>query len=110
MGKRKTKRKPQRKLKDKLDTQFNCVFCNHENSVDCKIDNSNKLGHLNCKVCSVTWQYPVTYLDEPVDVYSAWIDACEDVNQRKRLERLQKRSEREEPRSPAAGSYDEDED
>ncbi|KAG1054631.1 hypothetical protein G6F46_008224 [Rhizopus delemar] len=109
MGKRKTKRKPQKKLKDKLDTQFNCVFCNHENSVDCKIDNANKLGHLNCKVCSVTWQYPITYLDEPVDVYSAWIDACEDVNRRKRLERS-KNLGRDEPRSPAAGSYDEEED
>ncbi|EIE77857.1 hypothetical protein RO3G_02561 [Rhizopus delemar RA 99-880] len=96
MGKRKTKRKPQKKLKDKLDTQFNCVFCNHENSVDCKIDNANKLGHLN-------------YLDEPVDVYSAWIDACEDVNRRKRLERS-KNLGRDEPRSPAAGSYDEEED
>ncbi|KAI9281194.1 hypothetical protein BY458DRAFT_429973, partial [Sporodiniella umbellata] len=95
-GKRKTKRKPQRKLKEKLDTQFNCVFCNHENSVDCKIDNTNKLGHLN-------------YLDEPVDVYSAWIDACEDVNKKKKRENLRRSSEVDEPRSPAAGSYDEEE-
>ncbi|ORE12725.1 hypothetical protein BCV71DRAFT_190552, partial [Rhizopus microsporus] len=94
-GKRKTKRKPQKKLKAKLDTTFNCLFCNHENSVDCKIDHANKLGHLN-------------YLDEPVDVYSAWIDACEDVNQRKRLERS--RNGREEVRSPPPAAYDDDDD
>ncbi|CEJ03122.1 hypothetical protein G6F70_008640 [Rhizopus microsporus] len=108
MGKRKTKRKPQKKLKAKLDTTFNCLFCNHENSVDCKIDHANKLGHLNCKVCAVNWQCPITYLDEPVDVYSAWIDACEDVNQRKRLERS--RNGREEVRSPPPAAYDDDDD
>ncbi|KAI9299792.1 hypothetical protein BJ944DRAFT_143926, partial [Cunninghamella echinulata] len=70
-GKRKSKRKPVKKLKQKLDTQFNCLFCNHENAIECKLDQSNKVGHL-------------TYLDEPVDVYSAWIDACEEVNKTKK--------------------------
>ncbi|KAI8989467.1 transcription elongation factor Elf1 like-domain-containing protein [Pilobolus umbonatus] len=93
MGKRKTKRKPQKKLKSKLDTLFSCLFCNHENSIECKIDHSNKVGLLSCKVCDVNWQNPVTYLDEPVDVYSAWIDACEDVNRQKRLQ-AQKARER----------------
>ncbi|CAO3692827.1 unnamed protein product [Rhizopus stolonifer] len=106
MGKRKTKRKVQKKLKDKLDTQFTCVFCNHENSVECKIDHPNKLGHLNCKVCSVTWQSQITYLDEPVDVYSGWIDACEDVNRRKRLRANANKSGAKTP--PL--DYDEDED
>ncbi|KAI9031694.1 transcription elongation factor 1, partial [Phycomyces nitens] len=58
-----------------LDVQFNCLFCNHEKSVDVKLDQANKVGHLTCKVCDMNWQL----LDEPVDVYSAWIDACEDV-------------------------------
>ncbi|CAO3651866.1 unnamed protein product [Mucor fragilis] len=109
MGKRKTKRKPQKKLKDKLDTQFNCLFCNHENSIECKIDSPNKVGILTCKICSVSWQCPVTYLDEPVDVYSAWIDACEDVNQQRRMKAAQKsRESRDDSRSPPPQSYSED--
>ncbi|ORZ08968.1 transcription elongation factor Elf1 like-domain-containing protein [Absidia repens] len=84
MGKRKVKRKAAKKVKDKLDTQFNCLFCNHEKSIECKLDQSNKVGHLNCKVCDIAWQCSITYLDEPVDVYSAWIDACEEVNKSKK--------------------------
>ncbi|CAO3653203.1 unnamed protein product [Cunninghamella echinulata] len=76
MGKRKSKRKPVKKLKQKLDTQFNCLFCNHENAIE--------FGHLTCKVCDISWQCSITYLDEPVDVYSAWIDACEEVNKTKK--------------------------
>ncbi|GAA5805253.1 transcription elongation factor Elf1 like-domain-containing protein [Helicostylum pulchrum] len=103
MGKRKTKRKPQKKLKDKLDVQFNCLFCNHENSIECKIDHTNKVGLLSCKVCDVSWQCVVTYLDEPVDVYSGWIDACEEVNKQKKLQALKQReraTNREDSRSP----------
>ncbi|ORY92327.1 hypothetical protein BCR43DRAFT_446078, partial [Syncephalastrum racemosum] len=107
-GKRKVKRQPQRKLKEKLDSQFNCLFCNHEKAIECKIDHANKVGHLN-------------YLDEPVDVYSAWIDACEDVNYAKRQTRLKDQArerEREErrvsssngaPASPPFEDYDDDE-
>ncbi|SAM03252.1 hypothetical protein [Absidia glauca] len=84
MGKRKVKRKAAKKMKDKLDTQFNCLFCNHEKSIECKLDQANKVGHLTCKVCDIAWQCSITYLDEPVDVYSAWIDACEEVNKAKK--------------------------
>ncbi|KAI9480281.1 MAG: transcription elongation factor 1 [Benjaminiella poitrasii] len=93
MGKRKVKRKPQKKLKEKLDTQFNCLFCNHENSIECKIDHQNKVGILSCKICGVSWQDTITYLDEPVDVYSAWIDACEELNKQKKVRAQQRREE-----------------
>ncbi|KAI8391696.1 transcription elongation factor Elf1 like-domain-containing protein [Radiomyces spectabilis] len=83
MGKRKAKSKPLKKLKAKLDIHFNCLFCNHEKSIECRMDQSNKVGHLACKICDISWQCSITYLDEPVDVYSAWIDACEEVNDRK---------------------------
>ncbi|KAI7897527.1 transcription elongation factor Elf1 like-domain-containing protein [Cokeromyces recurvatus] len=93
MGKRKTKRKPQKKLKEKLDTQFNCLFCNHENSIECKIDHQNKVGILSCKICGVSWQDTITYLDEPIDVYSAWIDACEELNKQRKVRAQQQRME-----------------
>ncbi|KAL9540143.1 hypothetical protein PS6_010898 [Mucor atramentarius] len=52
---------------------------------------------------------PATDLDEPVDVYSAWIDACEDVNQQRRMKAAQKsRESRDDSRSPPPQSYSED--
>ncbi|KAI9313356.1 hypothetical protein BX666DRAFT_1975692 [Dichotomocladium elegans] len=60
MGKRKAKRAAPKKLKTTLDSQFNCLFCNHEKAIDCKIDHANKVGHLSCKICDVSWQCNIT--------------------------------------------------
>ncbi|ORX53630.1 Elf1-domain-containing protein [Hesseltinella vesiculosa] len=132
MGKRKTKRKPVKKLKTTLDVQFNCLFCNHEKSIECRLDQSNKVGHLSCKVCDISWQCSITCklifidfflfagsrltlfifmldLDEPVDVYSAWIDACEEVNKTKKQSRPSNRDDDQEPTS-APANYDDDDD
>ncbi|KAG0255908.1 hypothetical protein BG011_004864 [Mortierella polycephala] len=54
MGKRKSSRKPAARTKKTLDTQFDCVSCFHEKSINCKL--------------------------HAVDVYHDWIDACEAVN------------------------------
>jgi transcription elongation factor Elf1 len=42
-----------------------------------------------------------------VDVYSAWIDACEEVNRQKRLQALKtkERASRDDSRSPPPTSY-----
>ena len=37
MGKRKSARKPQAKVRLTLDRQFTCLFCNHEKAIDCKL-------------------------------------------------------------------------
>ncbi|KAL9555685.1 hypothetical protein MBANPS3_002246 [Mucor bainieri] len=59
------------------------------------------LGYIN-----ICW---AADLDEPVDVYSAWIDACEDVNQQRRMKAAQKsRESRDDSRSPPPQSYSED--
>ncbi|KAF9436022.1 hypothetical protein BGZ76_005011 [Entomortierella beljakovae] len=63
MGKRKSSRKPQAKVKKTLDTQFDCVACFHEKSINCKLDFDQKVD-----------------LSHAVDVYHDWIDACEAVN------------------------------
>ncbi|KAG2184990.1 hypothetical protein INT43_000903, partial [Umbelopsis isabellina] len=116
-GKRKSKRKPVKVLKATLDKQFNCLFCNHEKSIECKLDHQNKVGHLSCKVCDVSWQCPITYLDEAVDVYSAWIDACENVNKDRGSSRQTRGDEEDQegeyesrPRAAAANYDDEEED
>uniref|UniRef100_A0A452V087 Transcription elongation factor 1 homolog n=1 Tax=Ursus maritimus TaxID=29073 RepID=A0A452V087_URSMA len=76
MGRRKSKRKPppKKKMTGTLETQFTCPFCNHEKSCD-----GDRL--ISCTVCLEEFQTPITYLSEPVDVYSDWIDACEAANQ-----------------------------
>lgn len=83
MGRRKSKRKPpaKKKMTGDLETQFTCPFCNHEKSCDVKMERSRNTGIISCTVCLEEFQTPITYLSEPVDVYSDWIDACEAANQ-----------------------------
>lgn len=55
------------------------MFCNHEKSVICTIDKKNLLGELHCKICGQSFQTAIHSLSQPVDIYSDWIDACEDL-------------------------------
>ncbi|GAA5991964.1 hypothetical protein JCM11641_002026 [Rhodosporidiobolus odoratus] len=80
MGKRKSSKKPQSRVKLVLDKSFRCVFCAHQGSVTCKMDTKNHVGRLDCKDCNQTFTMDINHLSEPVDVYSAWIDACEAAN------------------------------
>ncbi|XP_029998117.1 transcription elongation factor 1 homolog [Sphaeramia orbicularis] len=82
-GAQKSKRKPppKKKMTGNLDTQFTCPFCNHEKSCDVKMERTRNTGIISCSVCLEEFQTPITYLSEPVDVYSDWIDACEAANQ-----------------------------
>ncbi|KAK9764123.1 hypothetical protein K7432_008632 [Basidiobolus ranarum] len=81
MGKRKSSAKAPTKRKVVLDTTFNCLFCNHEKSISCRLEKDSKIGHLSCRICSASFQCMINYLSEPIDVYSEWIDACEKINQ-----------------------------
>ncbi|TID29759.1 hypothetical protein CANINC_001677 [Pichia inconspicua] len=79
MGKRKSSAKAPKKIKQRLDTQFTCLFCNHEKSINCTIDKKANIGTLNCKICGQSFQTSINSLSEPIDIYSNWIDACEAV-------------------------------
>lgn len=79
MGKRKAAAKPVKKIKQKLDVTFRCLFCNHEKSVICTLDKRNGIGDLHCKICGQSFQTAINSLSQPVDIYSDWIDACEDL-------------------------------
>ncbi|SPC61133.1 related to ELF1  len=81
MGKRKSSSKKPGGAKEPapLDTVFTCLFCNHEKAVSCKIDDKARIGYLSCKVCGQKFSADTSPLDQPIDVYSLWIDACEDV-------------------------------
>jgi len=65
--------------KEALPTVFQCLFCNHEKSVTVKLDRKQGIGSLLCKVCGQTHQTNITFLDQAVDVYASWVDACEAV-------------------------------
>ncbi|KAF2086897.1 Elf1-domain-containing protein, partial [Saccharata proteae CBS 121410] len=77
---KKSSKKPQGpKKREPLATSFQCLFCNHENSVGVKLEKKAGVGNLLCKVCGQAYQTPITYLSAPVDVYYDWVDACEAV-------------------------------
>jgi len=81
MGKRKkSSRAPTGpKKREPLATQFTCLFCNHEKAVTVKMDKKMGLGQLHCRVCGQRFQTGINYLSAAVDVYSDWIDACDEV-------------------------------
>lgn len=82
MGKRKSAAKPPpKKQRPKLDVAFNCPFCNSAKSVVCLFDWDRLKGTVSCSKCSKNFSMPVDHLCEPIDVYSAWIDKCEELNQ-----------------------------
>ncbi|KAI1702522.1 transcription elongation factor elf1 like domain-containing protein [Ditylenchus destructor] len=63
-----------------LPTEFNCPFCNAEKVCEVKIDKVRRLGTVSCRKCHETFTTSIHRLSEPVDVYSDWIDACEQYN------------------------------
>ena len=42
--------------REPLATTFKCVFCNHESSINVKIDRKAGLGNLTCKQCGTSFQ------------------------------------------------------
>ncbi|CAD6884160.1 unnamed protein product [Tilletia controversa] len=80
MGKRKSAKKPGSKRKQEpLQTNFNCLFCNGVKAILCKIDKIEGVGSVSCKLCGTKWSCSIGDLDEAVDIYSYWVDACEEV-------------------------------
>ena len=81
MGKRKSSKKPvTKKAKPKLETSFNCPFCNAAAAVAATLDLDRGVGKVACSVCREEFVSAIDSLAEPVDVYAAWIDACEEAN------------------------------
>jgi len=77
MGRRAKKQKVNTAAKVVVATRFKCPFCNHEDSVECKMENSKGKGTLSCRICDAGYEMPIHYLSEPIDVFYEWLDACE---------------------------------
>lgn len=62
---------------------FDCPFCNHSKTIECQMRRDQKppVGIIECTVCGANYTSVITHLTEPVDVYSDWIDACEQENE-----------------------------
>jgi transcription elongation factor Elf1 len=56
MGKRKSKARVMKKARATVDTTFDCVFCNHKQTVECKMNYDTNLGNIKCRVCGVAFQ------------------------------------------------------
>lgn len=81
MAKRKSKQASvSRKVTTPLDIMFNCPFCNHERSCEVRSDKTKNIARIVCNICNEEFTTNITYLSEPIDVYSDWIDACEQAN------------------------------
>lgn len=80
MGKRKSSKPPPKKQKPKLATTFACPFCNSDSSISCQFDRVREVGTVSCSVCKSTFTTKISKISEAVDVYSDWIDACEEEN------------------------------
>lgn len=61
----------------KLDTAFNCPFCNGARTVTCTIDLEHGTASARCGACGEKYDTAADHLTEPVDVFSDWLDACE---------------------------------
>jgi transcription elongation factor Elf1 len=109
MGKRKSSAKaPPKKQRPKLETTFACPFCNagksqehlstphsfdsldfsrlpplllSEKSVHCDMDRERSVGEVKCNECGEKWSTKIHSLSEAIDIYSEWLDACEEANQ-----------------------------
>ncbi|ORZ41012.1 transcription elongation factor 1, partial [Catenaria anguillulae PL171] len=77
MGKRKSSRKPVTKVKARLPTIFDCVYCSHEKAVEVEMNKQKMTGTVRCRVCQASWTTTIHALSAPIDVYSDWIDACD---------------------------------
>lgn len=80
MGKRKSTKAPPKKQRPKLDTTFNCPFCNASKSVSCTLDHDREIGTAKCSLCAQHYSMNITHLTDPIDVYTEWLDACEKTN------------------------------
>ena len=39
-----------------------------------------KIGYASCRICTASFNTKISHLDAPIDVYSQWVDECENAN------------------------------
>merc|ERR1711991_912930 len=86
MGGKKSRRKPppKKNVNKKLSTRFNCPFCNHEKSVDVKINQKEHTAILRCNKCAEMYETQSNYLSEPIDIFAEWLDEIAAANEQQK--------------------------
>jgi transcription elongation factor Elf1 len=78
--KKKSQKAPTMRPKPKLETVFDCPFCNHSLCVEVKLDGQRRIGQLKCRICLTHHASKIHQLSAQVDVYCKWIDECQKLN------------------------------
>jgi transcription elongation factor Elf1 len=80
MGRRKAPaKKVVKRVKREVPTIFKCLFCNHDKSVNCKLDMRSMTGSLHCSVCDAKFQTNINSLSEKIDVFTEWLDEASEI-------------------------------
>jgi transcription elongation factor Elf1 len=45
------------------------------------MDRKSSAGKVLCRICGKAYQTTITFLTDPIDVYSEWIDECQKENE-----------------------------
>merc|ERR1712060_633437 len=80
MGKRAKAKAPPKKAKPKVATIFDCPFCGKTMSCAVKMDFEHSVDTIRCEACDAKYSAQISRLSDAIDVYSEWIDMCEQVN------------------------------
>eukprot|EP01100_Stratorugosa_tubuloviscum_P009942 TRINITY_DN4201_c0_g3_i1.p1 TRINITY_DN4201_c0_g3~~TRINITY_DN4201_c0_g3_i1.p1 ORF type:complete len:285 (+),score=121.59 TRINITY_DN4201_c0_g3_i1:44-898(+) len=84
MGRRKSRKKPLKRIKRRPTTIFDCPLCSTIGGLDVRIDHNAKTGIVTCSTCDKPWQATIPSYYEKVDLYCKYLDEC--VNENKRMQ------------------------
>lgn len=101
MGRRRTRAMKPPKKRDAVDVVFNCPWCSGAKTVEVKMKRQEKYAHLKCRRCMIDHKMPISYLHEPIDVYSDWVDKCDAANQNVAASPQRRKRERRDPSTGA---------
>ena len=82
MGRKKSRQVQRTVIKQKVDTVFDCPFCNDTKTVEVSMDHNHGVADIKCRVCLAKFQTEIHHLTEPIDVYCEWIDECDKLNKK----------------------------
>lgn len=108
MGKRRrAAKKVVKKKRQTVAKVFKCLFCNHDNAVQCAIDIRSMTGKLECSICNAKFQTNINTLTEPIDIFTEWLDETSDL-QAEAAKNLLNRGNSRQTQGTAVAPHDDD--
>ena len=78
-----------KKVRHSVATVFKCLFCNHEASVQCKLNLTSMVGELVCRICDAKFETQINTLTDPIDVFSEWLDEANELQEEEQRRQMQ---------------------